>query len=688
MKKMGIVLLIVLFIASCSGTSVDKYITDVPFCDNAFNETKGDFIPIASVSIPFSTYRGSIENFSNPCKLQDTNPLVFDQSSRGSHQMIVSFDFIAPIESIHWVQRSDAVIASVSIETSLNGLSYDRILQAYPLNQNQTIIPLGGIMAKHIRFVFDKQTNQSSGIQDLRFVLDGGFIVQEDQAWSNAFLRYSGWTGADGIFSYNLETGKRGIGDSGRTGFVFSDTFVGEVFTHNMLRATYTMIHNSMGYYDPHMPFEDAFSFDYKTIQQNAKSLFEADAYIGKRARHLLDADGLDVEDPSGKLTHLADGTMWLSNQVPNHLTIDLKNSSEVEGLYIWNYNQETQYGVKTFEILISEDNIDYQSLGTYHMDPASGSEKEPYTLYLPMNRIARYIRLSILESHNGSYVGLGKIMIMDQEGHKLFGSITAFHEILETTPHENSSRLWLQDGIVIDQTFYNFPLLIKDYQTIFNVYSVGLIQMPVRNGRFIYDEVIYDHTPLLTRSKDGGTLTFGAGILDQTDQDGYIYIYGYKDLNGRHLIVARVRKENFTQFNQWTYFDGQAWSFDIHQSAPLIDKVSPELSVTWIPTGIYQNQFMLVVMENSVSGTISYSVSNTPYGPFSAYTPIYQTSEHSFLQQAFTYNAKMHPVLSEPGNFLISYNVNTHSMGALRDARIYYPRFIRLIEVKEREKS
>jgi len=92
----------------------------------------------------------------------------------------------------------------------------------------------------------------------------------------------------------------------------------------------------------------------------------------------------------------------------------------------------------------------------------------------------------------------------------------------------------------------------------------------------------------------------------------------------------------------------------------------------------------MLVVMENTTSGKISYSLSDTPYGPFEDYIQIYQTTEGSYLRDAFTYNAKMHPNLSEPGNFLISYNVNTKSAGALSDARIYYPRFIRMIEVKK----
>ena len=137
-------------------------------------------------------------------------------------------------------------------------------------------------------------------------------------------------------------------------------------------------------------------------------------------------------------------------------------------------------------------------------------------------------------------------------------------------------------------------------------------------------------------------------------------------------------------RFNRWTFFDGNGWSSHADDAAPLKEGVSPELSVTRIPTGRYAGHYMLVVMEGTVSGRIVYAVGDQPWGPFGDYTLVYETTEASYLTAAFTYNAKMHAHLSEPGNYLISYNVNTHNLGALRDARIYYPRFIRMVEVNE----
>jgi hypothetical protein len=52
--------------------------------------------------------------------------------------------------------------------------------------------------------------------------------TQADPAWTALFHRRQGWTGGDGIFAIPL-SGKEGPGrtDTGKTLFVFSDTFVG-----------------------------------------------------------------------------------------------------------------------------------------------------------------------------------------------------------------------------------------------------------------------------------------------------------------------------------------------------------------------------------------------------------------------------------------------------------------------------
>jgi hypothetical protein len=217
-------------------------------------------------------------------------------------------------------------------------------------------------------------------------------------------------------------------------------------------------------------------------------------------------------------------------------------------------------------------------------------------------------------------------------------------------------------------------------------VHNVSMVEMDIVDSRFDFENAQYYSTPLQIKISDTETIFFGAGIMDNRDIDGYIYIYGYKDGNGRQLVVSRFQEENIKNFNEWKYFDGENWTKDINQIATLKDDVSAELSVTYINRGMFQGKYMLVAMENTTSGNIVYSLSDTPYGPFTDFTLIYNTTENQYLTGAFTYNAKLHPNLSTDDKLIISYNVNTTNLGALKDVNIYYPRFISITEIKKDE--
>ncbi len=658
-------------------------------CGLQFTQTLGEYIPIQSIEIPYSTTDGDLENFINYCKPVSINPIFFSNSIIKTHQFIINFDAIYPIDRMEltsYIGNRAQTIESVSIDYSLNGDSFTRFLTHVELNDELNILTLGGIMAKSLKFTF-ASTDETFGLQDVKFKLADGIIVKEDKAWSDSFLRFNGWTGADGIFSFNLTDGNDTIGaEKHTTGFVFSDTFVGEVYENNHLRKSSVMINNSLGYFSHDLPFEQAFSFDYPVVDGVAQSAFLPNAYIGSKGRNLLDGDGLSITHHfDGLLTNNNEGTMWLTDESQPDVLIDLGQSENIKKLYFWNYNANPDYGVNDFTLSVSDNGNEYVDIDSYQMPKASGSDEAPYTFFVELTDVhARYIKIHINQGYSDSFVGLGKIMVFDENDRYLFGQSTASSSIATIEPNELSARLWLQDGVVIGDHLYDFPILVKDYSTYFKVHHVGMLQIPIQNERLDYENTAYYNTPLQVHTADGGTIYYGAGLMNHTAKDGYIYIYGYKDLGGRYLVVGRFLPDDIMNFNNWTYFDGTTWSKDINDSYPLIDGVSAELSVTYIESGTFANQYMLVVMENTTSGKISYSLSDSPYGPFAPYVQIYQTNEASYLRSAFTYNAKMHPNLSEPGNFLISYNVNTTAVGALSDANIYYPRFIRIIEVKK----
>lgn len=668
-------------IASCTKKEAEIIIEDL---DVLFTETFGEKIPVSALDIPYSTVLGNISNFIHYDKPKEINPLLFSKSTIKTHQLIFNMDAIYPIGSIEIFNHQLHPIGEISVDTSFEGINFKRFITNTPLSNSDTSISLGGAMAKSVKLTF--KADQTVGLGDVTFKLGHGLIVKEDLEWSNTFLRYEGWSGADGIFSFNLTDGNDRIGVSkDTTGFIFSDTFVGTVNPFNNLRQTSRMINNSLGYLNHNLPFKEAFSFDYVMRDGQSYSPFIPDHYIGKKARNLLDGEGLTISQSKDALfSSSSDGTSWLSDQIGSSVTIDLKEPYPLDELYIWNYQANPSYGTKSFELYVSNDGIDYMMVDTYTLNQAAANELEPYTMVLTLGGLeVRYIKIKTIESYDETYVGLGKLMIFSESGQFLFGEATDTHHVTELHPNELSSRLWLQDGVVLNGNLYTFPILVKDYRDFFMVHNVGMIKTPIRNERFIHQESTYLSTPLQVRTSDGGIIYYGAGVMNNIHVDGYIYVYGYKDLNGRYLVSARFLPEDIENMNAWTYYDGSSYQSDINQSYPIILGVSAELSVSYIESGMFAGKYMLVVMENTTSGKISYALSDNPYGPFTDYVQVFQTIENTYLRGAFTYNAKLHPNLSEPGNYLISYNVNTTQLGALSDARIYYPRFIRLIEVK-----
>jgi len=660
---------------------------NIETCEYQFLDYYGQDLVIESINIPYSDVLTNTYNFISPCKETDENELIIVDSVLKTHQIFFNFDAIYPIETLEFVNYEGLDASSleeVSIYYSIDGLSFDRIYDDYELIDGVNVINMDNKMIKSIKIVFDDQ-DQEVAIQDISFKLGDGVIIREETELTSLFLRSSGWVGADGIFTFDLNNGGDSVGiEHSNTAFIFSDTFIGDV-NESLIRKDNEMINNTFGYWNDETNDID---FVWAETEGEPASVILPDAYTGQRARNLLDCDGLSVTDsPNATLTNHAEGNMWLSDDVSSELIIDLQAEYSVTSIFIWNYNGNIDYGVKEFDLYSSLDGTNYSFLGNYQIDKATGSATEGYTLDIAYNQnTTRYIKLVVTDTYSDEFVGLGKLMLFDVTGQKLFGEATASSEVLDKTDNEESARLWFQDGVVIDDKIYIFPLLIKDYLTFFQVNTVGLIEMDIVGNEFDYENANFLSTPLQQYTSDGGSIYFGCGVLDNRSIDGYIYVYGYKDLNGRNLIVSRVEEENFLNFNEWEYYAGDSWSRNIDDVVGLKEDVSAELSVTYMEEGIFAGKYMLVVMENTTSGKVSYALSDTPNGEFSEYVQIYETTEGDYLNGAFTYNAKLHPNLSTYDKLIISYNVNSSNTAAFTDANIYYPRFISITVVKREE--
>jgi hypothetical protein len=255
--------------------------------------------------------------------------------------------------------------------------------------------------------------------------------------------------------------------------------------------------------------------------------------------------------------------------------------------------------------------------------------------------------------------------------------------------PHTPNSKsgdyFWMGDGFVdkaLHNTTYIFAYrMISDKANGIGFAQVGTVLVAIPKGsKPPFKDQRQMDTPFYFElgPKDSGFL--GAAILNNTidaklpNADGYVYVYG---VHGRKsgVIVARVKPEDFEQFEKWTFFDGNGWDKDVKHSATIADHTSNEMSVTPLPNGLYAMVFQL----DGISHTLGMRLGKTPYGPFGPIINVYNTDRYN--GKVITYNAKAHPSLSKPGELLISYNVNfTDFFNQLNvSPDIYRPRFIRV---------
>ncbi|MBQ6067447.1 MAG: hypothetical protein IJK89_11580 [Clostridia bacterium] len=246
--------------------------------------------------------------------------------------------------------------------------------------------------------------------------------------------------------------------------------------------------------------------------------------------------------------------------------------------------------------------------------------------------------------------------------------------------------RYWLFDAVYLDGTLHILAFTPGDN---WKPLSVRNVRVPVRNGQPDFSRCVVDEpAPQLCRwTADGAyCYAFGQGITDNSANDGYVYLYGYKDpltsFESRDLIVSRIRREDYGDFTQLRYWDGTGWCDEIERCADIAENVSCEMSCTEIPSGAHKGRFLLVYMHACNSGRLMYALGDSPVGPFDEPVCFYTAPEKDApaangKDTLYTYNAKAHPALSQGETWLISYNVNSSGEQYTTD---YHPRFLYLI--------
>jgi len=260
---------------------------------------------------------------------------------------------------------------------------------------------------------------------------------------------------------------------------------------------------------------------------------------------------------------------------------------------------------------------------------------------------------------------------------------------IPNTPATKTGDYYWLGDGFVNhaknnDIYIFGYRIRTEQASNTFGFREVGntLITIPAGSQPPYANKRQVD-IPFYQDKLVDSTGSFGAGVLVNTEQagatrpDGYVYIYGVKGKN-KNVIVARVQPAAIESFDQWTFWDGKNWSGDPASVQPVADRASNERSVTPLPDGRY----IMIFQTDGIGKQSGMRLGRTPSGHFGPIINILDVSDKLEKDKdIFPYNAKAHPVLSAPGELLISFNVN--SFDFFNDIKtfphLYRPRFIRL---------
>ncbi len=268
-------------------------------------------------------------------------------------------------------------------------------------------------------------------------------------------------------------------------------------------------------------------------------------------------------------------------------------------------------------------------------------------------------------------------------------------------TKHGKFIYYWLGDTFVSGNYLYVYALRIDSVDGVFGFAQIGvdLARYEIRDGEVDFDslKIINDENMRLCSVTDAKRKWyFGGAVYQSTEQagvqnpDGYVYVYGYEDLEGegRRLVAARVLPEDIEDFSRYEYLaaDGSFGAEIPERFLALAQDVAPECSVTQISSGEHKGKFLFINTHFTNTATIKASIADSPYHVFENKTTIFVHDTCLAIpgKGNNTYNAKAHPALSGEGELLISYNVNGDD--CFKYADIYRPRFLRLGMVKEAE--
>jgi hypothetical protein len=212
--------------------------------------------------------------------------------------------------------------------------------------------------------------------------------------------------------------------------------------------------------------------------------------------------------------------------------------------------------------------------------------------------------------------------------------------------------RIWCLHGIQLDEKIYLYYQMVEmlaegDVLPVnFKVLGSGLAvgnRIDWNVNRFMFNnQTLFwnEHQP-----------QFAASVLNNIDNDGFVYCYGVlKNPGGiQQCYIARVKPEQIGNRSSYEYLvaENNSWNDDIKNARVIFEGMPNELSVSF---NKYLNSY-LAVHSLDLTGKIVARTAPNPWGPWSDYTELYQVNVKRTFDLPYPvliYAGKEHHELSE----------------------------------------
>ncbi|WP_169089306.1 LamG-like jellyroll fold domain-containing protein [Paenibacillus sp. PL91] len=433
--------------------------------------------------------------------------------------------------------------------------------------------------------------------------------------------------------------------------------------------------------------------------KQNYNPLHEIDkaesGYSGTVAWNLVSGYGMSGIRSTSDTHDTNYRKMWLSDHKPSvansYVIFDAYAVKELGKMYIWNFNEptHTSKGLKNIKIFTSEDGVSYTEFTgdsyPFQIPQAGGTAPNGYAKEIDFGSISsRYVKITYNPvSNDGNWgdldmFGLSAVRLYDSTGHKLVLSARA-GSTADRTKYKSVDS-WSKSGITLGNYLY-FYLHNRDNN------AFQLMRYTITNGEIdfnslkafdalpymYYQSIPSGFSPQAGDARVGNTIRLKEfeSLAFWEDDDGYVYGLGADEIydgvdpkSKSKLLLSRVPKDSFEDFNAREYWNGTGWSRNYETASNLKDVSGNDIVPVGNIPGFFKakggqldGKYVLVYMEN-VDGDSYFRVADHPSGPWSDKNLLYAREGNEYI-----YNTGAVPFISKEGEFYFYLIKNETSM-------------------------